>query len=98
MYDMGSPAPPEPTQCALGRKSYAQTIVTREREAGHEDLCIMSRARHLSSALPRSHQLDLMSSANQPVQQAPDGHRYAIDLGRKGLCHDGDAQSDTRAR
>ena len=39
-----------------------------------------------------------MSTAKQAFQHPPNSHRYAVDLGWKGLGHDRDPQSDARAR
>jgi len=84
---------PQAGELLLGRQADAQAAVLRDRHAARQHLAQGAVAqRRIGCVLLRPDQLHPVTAREQAVHHALQTHRHAIDLGRPGLGHDGNAQ------
>ena len=96
MYQIGPLQAPALQQGAERRQPQLQLRIARDRQARHQHFikahAVLCGAGDLGAMLSRAYQLQIVAAVAQPLDQPRDSHRHAIDLGRVGLGHHGQAQ------
>ena len=87
-------ARPLAQQAHARRQAELEAVVARQAQAAGEHLFqALAVQRGLTGPLARTDELHAVAAADEAVDHAPQGHGHAIDLGRPGLGHQGDAQT-----